>query len=131
MGCVYCVTCNTCKETLDPEIREAPSKPGGVKSNHYIGMCAVSLHNRHKTHREQWKARNKKNVMVKHEEEVHNGIAQEYTAKLVSTEKGLLHISLKEALLIAAQIRQVSMNDRMERGQGTGVVRISTQIGVT
>ena len=131
MGCVYCVTCNTCKETLDPEVREAPSNAGGVKSNHYIGMCAVSLHNRHKTHREQWKARNKKNVMVKHEEEVHNGIAQEYTAKLVSTEKGLLHISLKEALLIAAQIRQVSMNDRMERGQGTGVVRISTQIGVT
>ena len=131
MGCVYCVTCNTCKETLDPEVREVPAKPGGVKSSHYIGMCAVSLHNRHKTHREQHKARNRKNVMVRHEEEMHNGVTQNYTAKMVSMERGLLHVSLKEALLIAGQIRNVSMNDRMERGQGIRVVRISTQIGVT
>ena len=49
--CVYYITCNTCKETLDPEIKEMPAKPGGNKSDHNIGMSAVTLHNRQKTQR--------------------------------------------------------------------------------
>ena len=43
MNCMYCVTCNACKEELDPETQEMSSIPGGVKSSHYFGMCAVSL----------------------------------------------------------------------------------------
>ena len=68
--------------------------------------------------------------MVKHENEKHNGQIQTYTAKMITTDRGLLQISLREALLIAGQVRSVSMNYRMERGKGTGIVRISTQ-GVT
>ena len=43
MGSVYCITCNSCKQVLDPEIKEVPAIPGGVKSAHYIGMSATSL----------------------------------------------------------------------------------------
>ena len=83
MGCVYFVTCDTCKEVLDPEVRKMVAKPGGVKSSQYIGMCATSLHNRQKTHRERHLVRDKHNVMVKHEVEKHNGTMQRHTAKLV------------------------------------------------
>ena len=133
MGCTYCVTCDTCKQVLDPEVKEVLSKPGGVKSSHYIGICAVSLHNRHKTHREQHNKRNPSNVMVKHEEEKHNGERQNYTAKLIQTDKGLLHTSLREAILIAGQHFGTSMNDRLERGKGTGIIRIEPTMrhGVT
>ena len=127
---MYYITCNTCKETLDPEIKEIPAKPGGIKSDHYIGMSAVTLHNRQKTHREQHAARNKNSALVKHEVEKHNGLIQSYTARMITTDKGLLHTSLREALLISGQIRSTSMNDRMEKGKGMGIVRISTE-GVT
>ena len=49
---------------------------------------------------------------------------------MITTDKGLLHASLREALLISGQIRSPSMNDRMEKGKGMGIVRISTE-GVT
>ena len=124
MGCTYCVTCDTCKEVLDPEIKEIVSKPGGVKSSNYIGMCAVTLHNRHKTHREQHQKKNPSNVMHKHDVEKHNGDRQKYTAKLIQTDRGLLHISLREAILIAGQHYGTSMNDRLEKGRGTGIIRI-------
>ena len=121
MGCVYCVTCNTYKETLDPEVREVASK-SGVKTSHYIGMSAFSLHNRQKTHREQHAARNIQIVMVKHEIEKHRGSIQSYTIKLVQSDRGLLHISLREALVILGQLTETSMNDRKEKGNSTGIV---------
>ena len=132
MRSIYCVTCNSCKQVLDPEIKEIPAIPGGVKSAHYIGMSATSLHNRHKSHREQHLAGHKSNVMVKHDIECHGGIVQEYTAKLVQTERSLLYLSLREAILIEGQLHSTSLNDRHERGKGTGVIRINpTRAGVT
>ena len=125
-GLHFCVTCDICKELLDPEVKENGSKPGVVKSSHYIGMCAVTLHKRHKTHREQHQKRNPNNVMVKHEKEKHNGEVQNYTARLIQSDKGLLHISLREAILIAGQHYGTSMYDRLERGKGTGIIRIET-----
>ena len=107
------------------------AKPGGVKSSHYIGMCATSLHNRQKTHRERHLVRDKHNVMVKHEVEKHNSAIQRYTAKLVQEDKGLLNIALREALLIASQQARISIYDRFEKGKGTGIVRTSTRQGVT
>ena len=109
---------------LDPEIKEIVSKPGGVKSSNYVGMCAVTLHNRHKTHREQHLKKNPSNVIYKHDVEKHNGDRQKYTAKLIQTDRGLLHISLREAILIAGQHYGTSMNDRPEKGRGTGIIRI-------
>ena len=118
---------------LDPEIKEIVSKPGGVKSSNYVGMCAVTLHNRHKTHREQHLKKNPSNVMYKHDIEKHNGDRQKYTAKLILTDRGLLHISLREAILIAGQHYNTSMNDRLEKGRGTSIIRIepTTRNGVT
>ena len=108
MDCVYCVTCNGCKEILDPEIKEVLSIPGGVKSSNYIGMCMVSLHNRQLTHRTEHKAHNKSNAMVKHEIDKHDGQIQNYTCRMVTVEKGLLHLSLREAILINGQINGTS-----------------------
>ena len=112
---------------LDPEIGEVSSVPGGVKSAHYIGMTATSLHNRHKTHREDHESGKQSNVMVKHDIDSHEGIAQKYTAKLVQTERSLLHLALREAILIDGQTYGTSINDRHERGKGTGVIRINLE----
>ena len=132
MGSIYCITCNTCKQVLDPEIREVPSISGGIKSAHYIGMSATSLHNRHKSHREGHQAGLKTNVMVKHDKDCHGGIVQDYTVKLVQTERSLLYLSIREALLIEGQIYGSSLNYRHENRRGTGMIRINPgRAGVT
>ena len=103
-----------------------------MKSSHYVGMAAVSLHNRQLTHRQGHKARLKSNAMVKHEDEHHNGQKQAYTCRLVQRERGLLHLSMREAILLEGQISDVSMNDRKENGRGTGMIRINiTRQGIT
>ena len=132
MGSIYVVTCNTCKEVLDPEVKEIPDIPGGVKSSHYLGMTWTSLHNRHKDHRQKHLARSESNVMVKHDKECHDGVMQQYTAKFVKSVRSLLHLSLTEALLIEGQLNGTSMNDRLERGKGTGIICINpSRTGVT
>ena len=52
---------------------------------------------------------------------------------IIQTDRGLLHISLREAILIAGQHYNTSMNDRLEKGRGTGIIRIepTTRHGVT
>ena len=110
---------------MDPQIKENTTVKGGVKSAHYIGMSATSLHNRQKAHREAHQTRQKTNVMVKHDIEEHGGIPQNYTAKLVQTEKSLLHLALREAVLIEGQIHGTSINERHEVGKGTGMIRIN------
>ena len=128
MGALYCITCKTCNQNIDPSTNEKHSHPGGVKAPNYIGMTASSLHARHTDHRRGHKARNKNNCLVKHEVDVHDGQAQEYTAKYIGRERGLLHLSLKEALLIENQVQGTSLNDRKEHGRSTGCIRINTGI---
>ena len=113
---------------IDPSTNDKHSHPGGVKAPNYIGMTASSLHARHTDHRRGHKARNKNNCLVKHEVDVHDGQAQEYTAKYIGRERGLLHLSLKEALLIENQVQGTSLNDRKEHGRSTGCIRINTGI---
>ena len=60
--------------------------------------------------------------------ENHNGIPQEYSAKHIGREKGLLHLALKEAIMIESQVMGTSMNDRKEKGRSTGLIRVSTGI---
>ena len=64
------------------------------------------------------------NALVKHNQEIHGGNKQSYTARLISQERGLLHLSVKEALLLESQLAGTSMNDRLEMGRGTGIIRI-------
>ena len=68
---------------------------------------------------------------TKHKIEKHNGQIQEYTCRLVTKERGLLHLSLREAILIQGQVQGTSMNDRLERGRGTGIVRVNMGQGIT
>ena len=129
MSCIYNITCNTCQEEVDPEIRQSHQEPGGTKTSHYIGMTATSLHNRHKSHRDGHRRGDPSNPMTRHDIDAHNGIKQEYTAMFLGEERGLLPLAMKEALMIEKQTHGTSMNDKMERGKGTGIIRI--QAGVT
>ena len=128
MGSTYYIKCKTCKEHIDPEIIDKPAVPGGIKSPNYIGMSATSLHARHKDHRKGHNARNKNNCLVKHEFEAHNGEKQQYIAGFINRQRGLLHLSLMEALLIEGQLAGTSLNDRKEKGRSTGIIRINTGI---
>ena len=98
---------------------------GGVKSAHYIGMSATSLYNWQKTHREDHKAGHKANVMVKHDIECHEGNFQKYTTKLVKTERSLLYLTLREAILIKGQLYSTSVNERHKKCKGTDVIHVN------
>ena len=62
--------------------------------------------------------------MVKHEEEVHNGVPQVYITRIGHRERSLLHLTIREALEIERQTPGTSMNDRNEHGRGSGIIRI-------
>ena len=64
------------------------------------------------------------NPMVKHESEHHQGEKQTYTSKFIGEERGLLPLSTKEALMIEKQHFGTCINDKLERGKGTEVIRI-------
>ena len=51
MGATYVIHCLSCKQTLEPILKEDPKLPGQIKSAHNIGMTACSLHNRMDSHR--------------------------------------------------------------------------------
>ena len=100
MGAVYCIKCLGCKAELDPEIKEDPNKIGGMKSGHYLGMTNVSVHNRTRTHRLGHERGDKKNTLYKHDNEKHNGIKQQYKVVIVQKERSLLHLVMREAIMI-------------------------------
>ena len=56
--------------------------------------------------------------MFRHNEDVYEGAPQEYFAKHISREKGLLHLEIKEAILIEGQSPILTMNNRMENRRG-------------
>ena len=129
MGCIYNVTCIGCQEAIDPEIIQEFHKPGGTKTSHYIGMTSTSLHNRQKDHRLAHRRREEGNAMYKHDILKHNGQTQQYTARYITEERGILPLAMREGILIEKQLYGTSLNDRKEKGRGTGLVRI--QAGVT
>ena len=71
--------------------------------------------------------------MVKHDIEAHGGEKQEYCARIIQKERGLLHLALREALLIENQLEGLDMNGRKERGRGIGLIRVqaSSSQGIT
>ena len=123
MGLVYAIRCNTCKSTLDPEVKEHPGKTGGIKSPNYIGMTSCSLHNRLLTHRTGHSRGQPGNALVRHDLEAHAGEKQTYSAVIVQKEQGLLTLMMREALLIEGQQHGSSMNGKQEHGRGN-VIRI-------
>ena len=67
MGIVYAIRCITCKRDIDPIIKESLQKPGGVKTHHYLGMTACSIHNRMLSHRKGHLRGDPGNVLVIHD----------------------------------------------------------------
>ena len=118
MNKVYIIRCLTCRQNLDPTIREKPSEPGGVRTAHYLGMTACSVHNRMLSHREGHRRKDKDNPLHNHDIEQHGGEVQQYQADIVGGDRGLLHLSLREALLIEGQDPSQSLNSKMEQGRG-------------
>ena len=124
MGVVYAIKCNTCLQEIDPHVKECPSKPGGIKTSHYLGMTACSLHNRMQSHVDGQKNGNSsKNPLVRHDREKHNGVKQEYSTVTVSKEQNLLPLIMREAIMIESQHYGTSMNGKDERGRGN-LIRI-------
>ena len=127
MGVVYAIKCKTCYSIINPEVRENPQKPGGIKSPHYIGMSACSLHSRMLDHRTgQKRGKSLKNPLVRHDKEAHNGVKQEYSAVMVHKEQALLNLVMKEAIMIEGQLHGTSINGKEERGRGN-LIRIQAR----
>ena len=118
MGCIYCITCNKCNEELDINIKQVPSSKGGMKSSHYLGMTMTSAHNRMLAHRQGHVSKKNNNPLHKHDLEAHNGDVQQYSATVVQKEGSLLHLTMREAILLESQLHGTSMNDRYEKGRG-------------
>ena len=55
--------------------------------------------------------------------EQYGGEVQQYQADIVGGDRGLLHLSLREVLLIEGQDPAQSLNSKMEQGRGK-LVRI-------
>ena len=103
---------------LDPTLKENPALPGGIRSSHYLGLTATSIHNRMLSHLQDHRSKNSKSVMHHHDVDCHQGVEQQYSIDVVTSERRLLLLCMREALLIEGQDPGLSINDRMEQGRG-------------
>ena len=124
MGAVYVIHCNKCKMDLDPGIKENTAILGGILSSHYIGMMATSIHNRLISHIQGHKNKSASSIMHRHDMSEHSGETQTYSADCITTERRLLQLCMREALLIEGQDPILSINGKMEQGRGS-LVRLS------
>ena len=93
-------------------------------SSHYLGMTATSLHNRMLSHLQDQRSKNSKSVMNLHDINCYEGVEQQYTMDIVTSERRLLLQCRREALLIEGQDPGLSINDKMEQGRGS-IVRLA------
>ena len=124
MSSVYVIRCMKCIEDLDPNLKENPTLPGGILSSHYLGMTATSLHNRMLSHLSDHKSKNKQSTMTRHDLDCHGGMEQRYMMDIVTSERRLLLLCMREALLIEGQDPGLTINDRMEQGRGS-IIRLA------
>ena len=62
--------------------------------------------------------------------EVHEGVNQKYTTRILSKERNLLPLTIKEGLYIERQVPQTTMNDRNEFRRGS-LIRLTAELSVT
>ena len=93
-------------------------------SSHYLGMIATSLDNRMLLHLQDHRSKNKQSIMTRHDLDCHGGVEQQYMMDIVTSERRLLLLCMREALLIEGQDPGLSINDRMEQGRGS-IVRLT------
>ena len=125
MGCVYEVTCASCQEPIDQDLKETRD-PGGQAKLNYIGMTMCSIHSRMKDHLKSQRSKSSHNPMWRHDNEHHDGEPQQYKARILTRERSIFPLSLTEGLYIEGQYPGTSMNERNERGRGS-LVRIRAE----
>ena len=124
MRVIYIIRCMKCKEKLDLLVKEDPAVPSGVMSSHYFGITATSIHNRMLSHLSDHRSKNKQSIMTRHDLDCHGGEVQRYMMDIVTSERHLLLLKMREALLIEGQDPGLSINDRMEQGRGA-IIRLA------
>ena len=62
--------------------------------------------------------------MTRHDLDCHEGEEQRYVMDIVTSERRLLLLKMREALLIEGQDPGLSINDRMEQGRGA-IIRLA------
>ena len=125
MACIYEVTCATCQEPIDQDLKETRD-PGGQAKYNYIGMTMCSIHSRMKDHLKSQRSKSSHNPMWRHDREHHDGEPQQYQARILTRERSIFPLSLTEGLYIEGQYPGTSMNERNERGRGS-LVRIRAE----
>ena len=104
----------------DPKDNRGPGKQGKLN---YIGMTSTSVHCRMQGHLSGQRAKLKSNPLHRHDQESHGGQEQKYTTRILRRERGLLPLSVIEALYIEKQLEGTSLNEKNENGRG-GLVRL-------
>ena len=87
-------------------------------------MTATSAHNRMLSHIQCHKSKSNSSIMHRHDVSDHNGEIQTYVMDHISTERRLLTLCMREALLIEGQDPKLSINDKMELGRGS-IIRLA------
>ena len=89
----------------------------------YVGKSRTSAHWRMQGHLSGQRSRSNSNPLYRHDVEGHEGIPQEYTARILATEGKQLPLNILEALYIEQQRPNTTLNDKNEAGRG-GIVRL-------
>ena len=127
-GRVYILTCNACPEAVAGGVaRGKPTEPGGEARLNYVGMTGTSLHARSLAHTASVKYSTMTNAMAKHMADDHDGHDMGFTMKPMSSHRTVLSRYKTEGVVIEKQIKNTSLNSKIEGGRG-GLVRLKCQI---
>ena len=129
MQVVYEITCNKCQQSVD-DVSKRSREPGKQQGKNYVGMTMTSTHCRMNSHLSSQRSKSSKNPLWRHDRDEHEGQHQQYTARIMAKEKGILPLSILEALWIEKQYPQTSLNERNEFGRGS-IIRISAERAIS
>ena len=127
-GRVYIITCNGCPEPVEGAVANGKvTEPGGEVRPNYVGMTGTSLHARSLAHTSSIKYKVNSNAMAKHMSEEHEGQDMGFTMKPMSSHRTVLGRYKTEGVVIEKQVRNTSLNSKIEGGRG-GLVRLNCHI---
>ena len=75
------------------------------------------------------KSKKNSNPLLKHDTNKHDGEPQNYTTRIMNSQKNILPLTIMEALFIEKQIRGTSLNERNEYGHGA-LIRLTAERSV-
>ena len=132
MGAVYEITCDSCQDPINLQVEVDPRSrdPGQQNRYNYIGMTRTSVHCRMNGHLKGQRSKLSSNPLWRHDDQVHEGVHQSYTTRILSKERNLLPLTIKEGLYIERQVPKTTLNDRNEFGRGS-LIRLTAERSVT